>query len=133
MSETNDTATLSPELLDELKAAMGANDSAEAGFEALGRELGAAATGEDPEERGRVAFQRRLDDIRAAVCGSQKVRNYCMDNNYADATTVAALVAGTLIAGHFSGLNVILVACICARLGLRNLCQREWATMHERE
>lgn len=110
----------------ELEELMATHIDAESVFAALGRELGAAATGEDPEERGRSAFNRRIDEIRASVCPNKQVHKYCSDPNYADMTSAAALVAGALIASNFSGLNVLLVACLCTRLGLRNLCEDYW-------
>ena len=132
MHDTQGAAAPPPsELQENLKALLEQYESADAGFEALGKELGAAATGEDPGERGRAAFERRIDEIRKAVCGSERIRLYCSDSNYADSTAIAALVAGALIASHFSGLNVLLVACICVRLGLRNLCQRHWGAADE--
>ena len=126
MNEDTSDDGLSPSDRAALEELLATHASAESGYAALGRELGASATGEDPEERGRAAFQRRLIEIQASVCASDRVRQYCSDPNYADATSVAALVAGALVASHFSGLNVLLVACVCARLGLRNICQAAW-------
>ena len=126
MNEPRNNDALSPSDWAELEILMATHADAESGFMALGRELGAAATGEDPEERGCSAFHRRIDEIRASVCTNTKVRKYCSDPNYADMTTAAALVAGALIASNFSGLNVLLVSCICTRLGLRNLCHKAW-------
>ena len=112
----------------EIAALLAASPELDQLYAELGRELGASATGEDPGERGKSAYRRRLMDIRTAVCNNEQIRQYCSNPNYSDATTAASLVAGALVASQFSGLNVILVACISARLGLRTVCQAEWAT-----
>ena len=117
---------LSEEQYAELEDLLGDITSPSAGFILLGRELGASATGEDPEKRGRMAFNRRLSDLRTRLCENKHIKLYCSDANYADATSVAALIAGSLIASNFTGMNVLLVSCIAARLGLRNLCDQKW-------
>ncbi|HWE02907.1 MAG TPA: hypothetical protein VG326_10910 [Tepidisphaeraceae bacterium] len=110
----------------QIKATLATYPDVEELYAALGRELGASATGEDPATRGENAFRRILPDIRPIVCGNEHLRRYCSDADYSDATSVAGMIAGTLVAAHFSGLNVVLCACIIARMGLRTLCAEAW-------
>jgi hypothetical protein len=91
-------------------------------FKALGESLGASATGEDPEERGRAVFRRRLNEVRAAVCGNAVLQDYYSNPNVSDATSIAVSVTGVLVAAHFSGINVVLIAALVARIGLRSIC-----------
>lgn len=100
--------------------------TADHGFERLGEELGASALGGERWTRGKQVFDRRLAEVRKIVCESEQAKSYCGDSSYADATTIAALVAGSLMAANFAGLNVLLVSCIAARLGIRSFCSAAW-------
>ena len=111
-----------------IEAALAEHPSAESAFAALGRELGASATGEAPEEVGRETFERRLGEIRRAVCNDPRVRSYCASSDYADVTSLGGLIFGALTASAFEGLNLFLVVCICVRLGLRQLCDKVWSS-----
>jgi|GEM_PF-4388379 len=126
-TDLNDKSyTLSDAQYTELEDLLAEITSVDTGFALLGKELGASATGEDPEKRGRVTFNRRLSEIRSKVCEIEAFKSYCGDANYTDSTTVAALVAGALLEANFAGMNVLLVSCIIARIGLRNLCDKTW-------
>jgi len=108
---------------DELDRLLTAISDEASGFEALGRSLGAAAAGEDAEERGRSAFRRRIGEIRAALCANAAIKGYCSNPTVSDSTSIAVAIAGGLTAAHFSGLNVFLVAALVTRIGLREVCR----------
>ena len=95
-------------------------------YHRIGLSLGPGAGGEPPEQRGRWALQRRLGDLRNALCENAKLRSYCDSANASDLTATAAAIAGGLIAVHFAGINPILVACLIARIGLRTICAETW-------
>ncbi len=90
---------------------------------ALGETLGAEAIGDDPEERGRAVFRRRLEEIRGVICGNEVLRSYWSNPNVSDATSIAVSVAGAFVASSFSGINVVLVAALVTRIGLRSICK----------
>lgn len=96
-------------------------------FALLGRSLGAAATGEPPEERGRNTFRRRLNDIKSILCNNIHLRNFCNDPNIRDITQIAICVVEALLeADKILGLDPIIVGCLISRVGLRYICDDEW-------
>lgn len=113
---------LRPPVIDELVDLVAGAPDESALFKALGESLGASATGDDPEERGRAVFRRRLGEIRLTVCGNATLKAYWTNPNVSDMTSIATSIAGALVASHFAGLNVVLVAALVARMGFRSLC-----------
>jgi len=94
----------------------------------IGMSLGAPATGEPPGDRGKKIVQRRLSEIRQLICSDKKIMAYCSDANVSDTTTIAVAIVGGLTASSFAGLNLVLVGCLVARIGLRTFCEVEWAS-----
>jgi len=106
----------------ELSDLLAANPTESTLFHALGAAMGAEAFGDDPEDGGRAVFRRRAQEIRDAVCGNALVRNYCTNPNVSDTTSIAVSITGALVSAHFSGINVVLVAALVTRIGLRSIC-----------
>lgn len=97
-----------------------------AAFAALGRTLGAAAMGDDPEARGRSAWSRRGEELSTMICRSPAVRALVMTDDAKDATDVAIAIAGALVSARLMGIDVVLCACVASRIGLRRLCGARW-------
>jgi hypothetical protein len=117
---------LSPDQIAELQSLVDGQPSEEDLFRAIGRSLGAAASGEPPEERGRNAVRRLLGQVQKGICANAGVRSFCENANVIDSMQVVIAIAGGLVASKFDGVNPLLVACLVARVGVRRLCSGEW-------
>jgi hypothetical protein len=82
---------------------------------------GLGADNIDREAEGRVIFSRAWHKVRGLVCGQPFVQAYIKNPNVSDATAVAAQLTNLLIV--IPGVNVVIVACLIVRIGLRKLCE----------
>ena len=95
-------------------------------FKEIAEREGTPAFGRDLVEAGRRLIENRLGHLQPVVCGNPLLRRYCQNASVIDGTTASCLIAGALTAGATGGLNVPLVACILARIGVRSLCAKTW-------
>lgn len=92
--------------------------------ELFARLADSAALGADEirkEEEGKAFFARLWAQQSELVCSNAVVQAYIRDPNASDSTAIAAQLLNLLIV--VPGVNMVLVACLIVRIGLRKLCQ----------
>lgn len=71
---------------------------------------------------GKTFFSRIWAQQKERVCASRMVQAYMHDPNTADATDIVTHVLSLLVV--VPGINMLIVACLAVRIGLRALCAR---------
>ena len=90
----------------------------------LGRaEAGSGALPDDLVRVGQRVWREKRPQVVAALCENEFLKRYVGDPETADRVTVAALLSAHLKFTMVDGVNYILLGCIAARVGLRNLCK----------
>lgn len=87
----------------------------------LGKSVeGEAATGEEPDGKG--VFNRQLLRIKQAVCDNKEVMDFLDSPQGGDTTNLVIVITGALTAAKFFGIDVVAVAFLIARMGVRKMC-----------
>jgi len=84
---------------------------------------GDAATGEDPDGKG--IFNRQILRIKKAICGNQKLMDFLDSPAGSDVTNLVIVLTGALVAAKFYGIDVVAIAFLISRIGVRELCASE--------
>lgn len=108
------------EIQQELAALLSKEKSNELLYVALAESAGLGADEIDKPGEGKALFSRLWNRHGDAVCRSHVVQAYLRDPTTADATMIGAQIVNILIA--IEGVNVLIVAALALRIGLRSLC-----------
>lgn len=99
-------------------------------YAALADSAGLGADELDRSGAGKTMFSRVWRQAADKVCANKMVAAYIRDPTASDATAIAAQIINLLVA--VKGINVVIVACLAMRIGLRKLCvERETITAPE--
>lgn len=91
-------------------------------FNLLGASVdGDAATGQDSD--GESVFNSQLLRIKNAVCDNDQIINFLESPQGGDTTNLVIVLTGALTAAKFFGIDVIAVAFLITRIGVRKLCE----------
>jgi len=91
-------------------------------FVMLAQSAGLGADEIDPAGEGKLQFSRIWQRVGSTVCANGVVKAYIGNPTMADATTVSAQIINLL--SEIEGINVVVVAALAMRIGLRTLCAR---------
>ena len=89
-------------------------------FAMLAESAGLGADEIDRAGEGRVLFSRIWKRCGGAICANPIVKAYVSNPTASDSTTIAAQVLNLL--AQVDGVNVVVVAALALRIGLRTLC-----------
>lgn len=92
----------------------------EALYESLADSAGLAADDINRAEEGKIRFSIIWARYKQRVCTNPVIRAYIRNPSTSDATMIAAQVANILV--NVPGVNIIVIACLGVRIGLRQLC-----------
>jgi len=81
---------------------------------------GEAATGEDPDGKG--VFNRQMLRIKKAVCENKKITDFLDSPQGGDTTNLVIVLTGALSEAKFFGIDIIAIAFLITRIGVRKLC-----------
>lgn len=103
-----------------IPALLAPTTSIDALYESLADSAGLGADEINKAGAGKSLFSRIWMQQRSKVCENPTVQIYMNDPNAADATDIVTTLLTLLVV--VPGINMVVVACLAVRLGLRSLC-----------
>lgn len=91
-------------------------------FAMLAKSAGLGADEIDPVGEGKLQFSRIWHRVGSTICANSAVKVYVGNPTASDATMVSAQIVNLLI--EIEGINVVVIAALAMRIGLRTLCGR---------
>ncbi len=89
-------------------------------YVALADSAGLGADELDKAGVGKTMFSRVWHQAADKICANTMVAAYMRDPTTADMTAIVAQIVNLLVA--VKGINVVIIACLALRIGLRRLC-----------